>query len=302
MRDTTLVAKPDFTAKQTLLEILKEGEGFLADNGVPHARLNMERLVSHILHKSRLEMYLNKDEDLPEHERKALSDIVIQRAQHIPLQYLIKKTEFFYLLFNTDKRALIPRPETELLVELVLSTAKVMYQHTFSIVDVGTGSGCIAVALAVNLQRAKIIAIDISPEALSLAKENALLHNVTKRIQFIEGNLVAPLVEKAKKCDILVANIPYVSEQEIAQLPAEVKTYEPLIALNGGADGLTYYRKMIPDIHAVVNAGGFFFFEIGDNQSGQVLALMKQNPHIAYAHCKKDLNNIDRIIYGQVGQ
>jgi release factor glutamine methyltransferase len=248
------------TTMMSLLEVLKGASDYLAKQGVDSPRLNAEHLLAHVLGIKRLELYLQFDRPLGESEREPLRDLVRRRGSGIPLQHLLGSVEFCGRSFKSDARALIPRPETEQLVERALT-----YPNPSSILDIATGSGVIPLTLALERPDTKVTATDISPEALALAKENAASLGVD-RIVFHEADLMPPGHETF---DLITANLPYIPSSEIASLSREVR-HDPILALDGGADGLDLIRRLAPLAFFRLDAGGRLLLEIGINQSKAV--------------------------------
>ena len=249
------------TTMMSLLEVLKGASDFLGKQGVESPRLNAEHLLAHVLGIKRLELYLQFDRPLGEKEREPLRDLVRRRGTGIPLQHLLGTAEFCGRSFRSDARALIPRPETEQLVERALT-----YPPPSSILDVATGSGVISLTLALERPDAKVTATDISPEALSLAKENASLLGVD-RVAFYETDLVPTGNETF---DLITANLPYIPAGEIASLSREVRN-DPILALDGGPEGLDLITRLAPLAFARLNPGGRLILEIGIGQSEAVM-------------------------------
>lgn len=249
------------TAMMSLLEVLKGASDFLGKQGVESPRLNAEHLLAHVLGIKRLELYLQFDRPLGEKEREPLRDLVRRRGTGIPLQHLLGTAEFCGRTFKSDARALIPRPETEQLVERALT-----YPPPSSILDVATGSGVISLTLAMERPDATVTATDISPEALGLCRENATLLEV-ERITLHEVDLIPPGEEPF---DLITANLPYIPAGEIPSLSREVRN-DPILALDGGADGLDLIRRLAPLAFYRLNPGGRLLLEIGIGQSGTVM-------------------------------
>jgi release factor glutamine methyltransferase len=247
-----------------LLEVLKGASDYLGKQGVESPRLNAEHLLAHVLGVKRLELYLQFDRPLGEKERSPLRELVRKRGTGIPLQHLLGTVEFCGRVFKSDSRALIPRPETEQLVERALTYAAIT-----SILDVATGSGIIPISLALERPEASVTATDISPDALSLARENASLLGA-ERILFHETDLMPPGEERF---DLITANLPYIPSNEIPGLSREVR-HDPLLALDGGADGLDLLRRLIPPASARLSSGGHLLLEIGAGQSEAVIDLL----------------------------
>ena len=252
------------TATMSLLEVLKGASEFLGKQGVESPRLNAEHLLAHVMGLKRMDLYLQFDRPLGESERAPLRDLIRKRGTGIPLQHLLGTVEFCGRTFKSDSRALIPRPETEQLVERALT-----YANLSSILDVATGSGVIPLTLALERPESTVSATDLSPEALTLANENAALLGVN-RIAFQEADLIP---ENFGTFDLITANLPYIPSAEISTLSREVQN-DPLLALDGGADGLDLVRRLSPVAHDHLNPGGHLLLEIGKGQSEQVMTCL----------------------------
>ena len=252
----------------TVLEVLTAASGYLKNHGVESPRLNAEHLLAHVLGKKRLDLYLEFDRPLSDAERAPLRDLIRDRGTGKPLQHLLGTAEFFGRLFLSDSRALVPRPETEQLVELILEDPRCHRAGGMSVLDIGTGSGVIAITLALQLPFAAVAATDISSEALSLARENAARHLLNGKIAFHEADLF-PLGQE--RFDWIVANLPYIASAELAIVQREVK-HDPLTALDGGPDGLCLIRRLIEAAPARLVPGGILAMEIGQDQASEVVA------------------------------
>ena len=247
-----------------LLEVLRGTERYLADRGVENPRLNAEHLLAHALGLKRMELYLQFDRQLGEAERAPLREMVKRRGAREPLQHVLGTVEFHGRTFACDKRALVPRPETEQLVEIALEITKGKTSPV--ILDIGTGSGVIALTLALELPGASVHATDLSTDALALAADNATRHALTERITFAPSDLF-PSGET--KFDLIVANLPYIATNEIAALSPEVR-HDPLSALDGGPDGLDLVRRLIDAAPDRLTPGGALLLEIGAGQADAV--------------------------------
>lgn len=276
----------------TVLEVLTAATDYLGKQGVESSRLNAEHLLAHVLgKKNRIELYLEFERPLGEKERAPLRDLVRQRAEGRPLQHLLGTVEFLGFTFATDARALIPRPETEQLVELVLGCGEFARA-----LDVGTGSGVIALSLALKRPQASVTGCDISPEALALAGENATRHDLAGRVHFAESDLLANIPGPA---EVIVANLPYIPEADIKDLSREVR-HDPVLALDGGADGLDLIRRLVAEAPGILSPGGILALEIGHDQSPQVRELLEgQNYRDISPH--RDYQNIERFIIARHG-
>jgi release factor glutamine methyltransferase len=274
-----------------LLEVLRGTERYLADRGVENARLNAEHLLAHALGLKRMELYLQFDRPLTESERAPLRDLVKRRGAREPLQHVLGTAEFHGRTFACDKRALVPRPETEQLVELALEVAK--DKPAATILDIGTGSGVIALTIALELPSATLHATDLSPDALALAAENAARHALTDRIVFHQADLLPP---DDARFDLIIANLPYIPAEEIASLSPEVR-HDPASALDGGADGLDLIRRLIETAPDRLAPGGALLLEIGLGQADAVNTLLSARKFRDIS-VRPDYQNIPRFAVG----
>lgn len=243
----------------TVLEVITAAASYLEKHEVESARLNAEHLLAHVLDMKRMDLYLAFDRPVSEKERSVLRDLVRRRAQGEPLQHLLGTVEFCGREFQCDARALIPRPETEELFEWVRESFATAPAR---VADVGTGSGVLAVSLALTWPEAEVLATDVSPDALALARENAARHGVEGRIQFCETDLLPP---DAANLGVIVANLPYIPAGDIPGLSREVRR-DPVTALDGGKDGMEIIRRLIVRAREVLCGGGRLFLEIGLGQ------------------------------------
>ena len=278
----------------TVLEVLTAATGFLEKQGVESPRLNAEHLLAHVLKKKkRIELYLDFERPLGEAERAPLRDLVRQRAEGRPLQHLLGTVDFLGHLFLSDSRALIPRPETEQLVELVQSLTSTPDPQ---ILDVGTGSGVIALSLALKYPLANISACDISADALALARENAARHSLDSRIAFQQSDLLSGI---EGTFDIIVANLPYIPSEELPGLSREVR-HDPSTALDGGADGLALIARLIEEAPRVLAPGGLLALEIGIGQSVAAINLLAGKNYRDIAP-HPDYQKIERFLIARHG-
>ncbi len=258
----------------TLGEWLKEGEARLSAGPHPdRARRDAEALLLHIVRRNRASLLAHGNEELDAAPAARYVTLLERRMTGEPIQYIFGQAEFYGLPFRVTRDVLIPRPETEHLVEKVLELAARFNQPR--IVDVGTGSGAIAVALARKLPGALLTAIDLSAAALAIARENAELNGVADRIRFLHGDLFAPVAQE--QFDIVVSNPPYVADTDRNSLSVEVRDYEPMQALFAGNDGLHVYCRLIPAAHAMLVSGGSVALEIGYSQAAAVRALLAES-------------------------
>ena len=255
---------------KSVLEVLRATTDYFVKHSVENPRLNAEHLIAHVLGKKRLDLYLEFDRPLGERELDPLRDLLRKRAAGVPLQHLLGTVEFHRRVFASDARALIPRPETELLMELVLREPLAAEPR---VLDVGTGSGVIALTLAAELPTARVTAVDLSPEALSLARENATRLDLAGRVEFLQSDLLSG-VEGA--FDLIVANLPYIPAGEIPTLAREVQ-HDPALALAGGVEGTELITRLIDQARSHLVPGGRIALEIGHDQSARLAAELERN-------------------------
>ncbi|MBA3544705.1 MAG: peptide chain release factor N(5)-glutamine methyltransferase [Chthoniobacterales bacterium] len=277
----------------TVLEVLQSTAAYFKKRAIESPRLNAEHLVAHSLGKKRIELYLDFERPLSEAELAPLRELVRRRGQGEPLQHLLGTVEFAEHTFVSDKRALIPRPETEQLVEYLCDLA---WPAQPRLLDVGTGSGVIALSLAARFPNAELHAIDLSADALALARENAERLGIPDRIHFWEGHLLGPI---KGTFDLIVANLPYVAANAVAELAPEVR-HDPAIALYGGEKGDELIRELISSAPPHLVAGGTLALEIGHDQSEGLSAfLTEQKFHDIRS--KKDYAGTPRFLFARHG-
>lgn len=276
-------------------ELLATTAEYFKKYGLEEPRLDAEVLLAHVLKKERIQLYVDFDQPLNERELDQYRQLVYKRARNYPVAYLLGKKEFMSLDFTVNEDVLIPRPETEELVENLIEYCKSRNLTEPNIVDVGTGSGAIAVSLAYYIKGARILAIDISPGALEIARENINRYNLEDRVKVMEGDLLTPLIWLNKdNVDIVVSNPPYIDDEGMAGLSREVKK-EPELALYGGVDGLDYYRRLIPQGLKVLKDDGLMALEIGYNQAAAVRELFGSSWR--QVEIKKDYSGHDRMVF-----
>jgi release factor glutamine methyltransferase len=277
----------------TVLEVLQATTAYFKKHNVENPRLNAEHLLAHGLGRKRIELYLEFERVLTESELAPLRNLVKRRSEGEPLQHLLGTTEFCGLTFLCDKRAMVPRPETEELVELVESKIE---NRELRIVDVGTGSGVIALTLAVKFPEAVILAVDISDDALALAQENAARVKLADRVRFLKSNLLGNV---EGTFDLVVANLPYISTQNHDTLSREV-LHDPAVALFANARGDELVRELIAQAPSQLRPGGMLALEIGIGQSEALLsALAEKNYHnISF---KNDYSGVKRFLFARYG-
>ena len=279
----------------TVLESLQLSTDFLEKKGIESARLNAELLLSEILKCKRLDLYLKFDQLLKENEVDIYREWIARRGKFEPLQYIIGNVEFYGLPFKVTPDVLIPRPETEILVEEVIKFCK--DKTGLKILDIGTGSGNIPIALAKNLSDAVVTAIDISENALSIARENAVANGVEEKIHFITADVKNYM--SGYQFDILVSNPPYVSKEEYPILQNEIRNYEPMAAVTDSNDGLVFYRTIAERAKILLKSNGKIFLEVGKDQSKYVADILEKNDFINI-YFVKDYQQIDRVVVGEL--
>ena len=285
----------DMTKKMTLLEVLQSTTAYFTNHKIENPRLNAEQLLAHTLRLSRMDLYLEFERNLAENELGPLRDLVKRRGQGEPLQHLLGTVEFCGHTFAIDKRAMVPRPETEELVELLL--AEISGQKSeIRILDVGTGSGVIGLSLAVKFPQANVCAIDISEDALSLARENAAQLRLSERVRFQKSDLLENVSERF---DLIVANLPYISMQDRHLLAREV-LHDPEVALFGGPGGDELVRKLIEQAPAHLEPGGLLALEIGLGQAEGLSHFLRQKNYHDI-ELKKDYSGISRFLLARYG-
>jgi release factor glutamine methyltransferase len=286
----------------TVLEILNRTANHLKEHRIESSRLNAELLLAHSMNFSREGLYTHLQDSFKEEERKKLERLVERRISGEPLQYLLGHQEFWSIDLKVDSRVLIPRPETELLVEhALLLLGETFCQGTPSILEIGTGSGAISIALVRERRDLAIVATDISREALLLARENAFLAEVLSQIQFIQGDLFAPFrrSEERRPFDLILSNPPYINRSEIRGLAREVKDFEPILALDGGEDGLDFYRKILSSAPSYLKKGGWLLMEVGQGQGEKVSEMILRDGYFDGPELVKDFSGIERVVKAQ---
>ena len=277
------------TIKEALFMAKKE----LKESGAGEYKLDAELFIMKAANMTKTSVLINGDKELTESEEKLFNSMVQKRKKGIPTQYILGKCEFMGYEFFVDENVLIPRPDTEVLVETVLKTAQ--KENFQNVIDMCTGSGCIAISLALNGIK-NVTACDISIGALSTAKKNAEYNNALDKIQFIQGDLFEN-VDKSQKYNAIVSNPPYIPTEDISNLMREVRDNEPLTALDGGKDGLDFYRRITNDSLEYLDDGGYLFFEIGYNQ-GEGLKKIMTDLGFDGIKIVKDYAGLDRVVFG----
>ncbi|MGQ9647128.1 MAG: peptide chain release factor N(5)-glutamine methyltransferase [Thermodesulfobacteriota bacterium] len=287
----------------TILDLLNWSTNYLGACGIENPRLNAELLLAHSLHLSREGLYTHLMDPSGKEVKKRLEPLIHRRVCGEPLQYILGDQEFWSIRFRVDPRVLIPRPETELLVGESLSVLSVgSLQGTPYVLEIGTGSGAIAISLAKEVRDLFIVATDISGEALLLARENAMSAGVHHRITFVKGDLFGPFRSMKGKGSfhLILSNPPYIQCSEIQNLPREIKDYEPLGALNGGTDGMAFHRRIICEAPAYLRKEGWLLLEVGEGQAKKVSAMIEEVDSFSRPQRIRDLSGIERVVKAQI--
>jgi release factor glutamine methyltransferase len=285
----------------TVLEVLNELTGVLRAHEIENPRLEAELLLAHVLGLGREGLYVRFQEQVTEEEKEHLRRFMDRRVSGEPLQYILGRQEFWSIDLRVDPRVLIPRPETEILVSESLSIVSRFPEATPKILEIGTGSGAVAVALARELRSVFLVATDISFGALQVARENAAAADVSDRIHFIRGDLFDPFhsLEGEGPFDLIVSNPPYIRSSEIESLEKGVRDYEPTSALEAGEDGLDCLREIVLQTPHYLSKGGWLLLEVGRGQGPEVSDLIKNQGRFLEPGLVKDLSGIERVAKAQ---
>ncbi len=289
---------------RTIKNLLEITADYLKKKQIESPRLTAEVLLAHQLHVNRLTLYLNLDQPLNELEISGYRQLLRRRLQREPLQYITGVQEFWSLDFIVNCHVLIPRPETEHLVEQAIERIRecaASGNHLIRILDLGAGCGAIAVALAKEIQGAQIWATDISQEAINLARLNAEKHHVSNMIEFRKGDLWQPLVDQGGTFDLIVSNPPYIDSEQYENLPPEVRNYEPRRALNGGVGGMYYIQKIIEGSPVFLNPGGWLLLEMAPDQTGKALEIIRSVKVFKKKMRIEDYSRRYRVVCAQKG-
>lgn len=282
----------------TVLESLELSTKYLEKKGIESARLNAELLLSHILKCQRLDLYLRFNQPLNTDETTTYRDYITRRGNFEPYQYIVGVVEFYGLKFFVDKSVLIPRQETEILINAIIERAPKV--DDLKILDIGTGSGNIPISLAINLPESKVISIDISPEAIKVAEQNRKLHDLKSRVGFLKTDILNDnLAKYNNKFNIIVSNPPYVDKEQFATLQKEILQFEPEIAVTDFDDGLKFYKEISRKSMNLLTNNGMLFFELGHGIAEDVKNIMLQNG-FDNIEIIKDYADIDRVIFGTI--
>jgi len=277
----------------TIKALLAWTTDFLAKKGIESPRAEAQILLSHVLKCNKVDLLVRYDEQPSEAERTRFRELIQRRVARWPVAYLVGTRDFYLLSFEVSPAVLIPRPETETLVLEALAYLKPLTAPT--VLDLGTGSGCIAVSIAHQKKDARVTAVDVSPDALAVAKRNAAKHDLAERITFRQGDLFSPL-PAGTTFDLIVSNPPYIAPDEFPSLAADVRDHEPRIALEGGSDGLAFYRRIAAGVGAFLRPGGQLLMEIGYTQDEVVRGILAQQRELEVGPTLKDMSGHQRVV------
>jgi len=279
----------------TILKVLQWTTEYFNRHGVEQARPCAEVLLAHVLGRQRIELYLHYDQPLTPVELKTYRNLIKRRAAREPTQYITQKQEFWSLEFEVSPSVLIPRPETELIVEIA---SELIADRQWKVLDLGTGSGAIAVAVARECPSAHIFAVDVSYDALQVAKRNAMRHQVADRVSFMACDLFSAISSVKCSFDVILTNPPYIAENEFCNLAPEIEKHEPKLALRGGGvDGLGITRKILAEAPLHLKPAGSLLIEIGQGQSEIITDELQDNSDFGCAHITQDYSGIPRILH-----
>ena len=271
---------------------MKWTEQYFGTRGIDSPRLDAEVLLSHVLGKERIYLYVHFDEPLEAPELAAYREYIKQRVARQPVAYIIGRREFMGLSFRVTPAVLVPQPDTEILVQAALD--RLAAKPAARVADIGPGRGAIVLSLLYYRKELQASAVDSSADALAVAAENAASLGVAERVMFCEGDLLAPLA--GQQFAAIVSNPPYIPTADIAGLAPEVRTAEPMGALDGGADGLVFYRRLVADAPALLASDGFLAMEVGIHEAAPVAALAQASGAFARTEVLKDLAGIERVV------
>ncbi len=313
----------------SIIDAINKASSYLASHQIKSPRLHAELLLGHIVKCSRIDLYMKFDQPLVSTELDAYRILLKRHSEGEPVQYIVGATEFYSLPFEVTPAVLIPRPETEILVDLaddylsslahgpaevvgepfeqldlIDSSVKIEKKVGGNVLDIGVGSGVIALTLAYLNPWISVFGTEISPEAVTVAKRNRESLELTDRVQFLEGSCCTPLQGKGfeHSFDLIVSNPPYIRTTEISNLPEEISKFEPILALDGGDDGLKWYRQLALESRSYLAIGARLMVEIGANQANGVIKILKAEGVFTDIAVKKDYNGLDRVISAKRSQ
>ncbi len=273
-------------------QALKQAKIELENSGVENIGLDSLILISHALSVSKEHIIFNPDLELTAKQQELFFALINRRSSREPISHIIEKREFFGRDFFVNHNVLDPRPDSETLIELVVK--KIPKEKAIKILEIGVGSGCLIITLLQHFLSSSGIALDISQKALEIAQKNAINHKINNRVEFLESDLFTAL-NKNHKFDLIISNPPYIPSAEIAQLQDEVKKYEPILALDGGIDGLDFYRKIASQAKEFLCENGLIILEIGKGQEKDVIEIFEKE-NFKFLEAKADLAGVERIL------
>lgn len=279
----------------TIAKVLEWTRGYFESQSNPSSRLDAELLLAHTLNVERIALYLDHHKPMSSSELAKMRGLVKRRAKGEPIHYILGHREFWSMTLAVKPGVLIPRPDTEILVEVALKTLDDP-DGSYQIADIGCGSGAIGLAIGSERKESTVLCTDLNPDALQLAKENANKCGLGN-IEFQQSNLLGQV---EGDFDLIVSNPPYIRTEEIQHLMSDVRDFEPLMALDGGPDGLTFYRRLIRESSAHLRTGGFLALEIGYDQKEAVKSLFDESKELEFVSSHKDLAGCDRVILGKL--
>jgi release factor glutamine methyltransferase len=287
------MASPQTPTVWTIKALLSWTTDFLQSKGIESPRAEAQILLAHVLQCNRVDLLVRYDQQPTEAERARYRELIQRRVAGWPVAYLVGTRDFYLLSFEVTPAVLVPRPETETLVLEALGYLKPV--DAPEVLDLGTGSGCIAISIAHQKKDALVTAVDVSPDALAVAKRNAIKHGVAERIEFLQGDLFTTLAD-GTMFDLIVSNPPYIAPGEFAALAADVREHEPRIALDGGPDGLAFYRRIAAGVEPFLKPGGRLLMEIGYTQDEAVRSILAARPELEVGPTIKDMGGQPRVV------
>ena len=285
------------------LDIIRWTTQFFTEKGIPNPRHDAEYLLASILKCPRIDLYLKHDREISTLHRTQYKELIQRRARREPLQYILGTQDFWKLTLKVTPDVLIPRPETELLVEAALKILQQNAATNPTILDIGTGSGCIALTLAQEIPNSQVIATEISKPALAIAQANAASLDLKDRVHFVLTDLTSTLAWQAEgRCfDIIISNPPYIARTEFPSLQPEVRDFEPRVALDGGEDGLDFYPRIFQDAQILLAEGGWLLLEMGEGHADALMAMGEKTQMFSEIAVIPDHQGISRILKAQRG-
>ncbi|HDS01263.1 MAG TPA: peptide chain release factor N(5)-glutamine methyltransferase [candidate division Zixibacteria bacterium] len=283
-----------------LIDIINSFDKILDVAGVEAPRQNVERMLEKILGLSKVDLYLDPKRQVSDEDAAQLRGLIDRRLNNEPLQYILGETEFYGIRLKCDRRALIPRPETEFVVSKGLNLIK--DKKGLNILDLACGSGNISIAMAASSPYQNYYASDLSLDAVSLARENAELNDLADRIEFHQGNLFEPFKKKDIVFDMILANPPYIKESELAKLHEQVRKYEPQLALTSGQDGMDFIRQMLTEAPEYLNRRAYLIFEVAFDQMDTIRDLAENETKFDVVEVVEDYSGIERVIVLRMGE